>query len=221
MDELDASMNYENANSAGQALTLAIASAPPDQLELSPTRVARDPDGAPSGGKPRKKKKAVHSTDESSGMEEDDDSAIAAPSLQGLQDLAAHDAGVPSTGPLQHSTARRHASALHGLMTDVSVAAFPEENAYVTHATDAIAEAAQGEVAVRSSPPKSGIRMAPQGKAVTSAAGWKTWERRQSPTASSSAATSGPPSPSKGGGERRLLQATGSHPSGKRMQMGR
>ena len=201
MDELDASMNYENANSAGQALTLAIASAPPDQLELSPTRVARDPDGAPSGGKPRKKKKAVHSTDESSGMEEDDDSAIAAPSLQGLQDLAAHDAGVPSTGPLQHSTARRHASALHGLMTDVSVAAFPEENAYVTHATDAIAEAAQGEVAVRSSPPKSGIRMAPQGKAVTSAAGWKTWERRQSPTASSSAATSGPPSPSKGGGE--------------------
>jgi len=152
MDELDESMSYGNGNSAGQALSLAIASAPPDQLELSPTRVARDPDGAPSGGKPRKKKKAIHSTDESESMEDDDDSAIAAPSQEGLQDLAAHEAIGQAAGPLSNSTARKHASALHGLMTDVSVAAFPEEHAYTTHASAAIARA-EGEVAVGSSPP--------------------------------------------------------------------
>ena len=132
-------------------------------------------------------------------MEDDDDSAIAAPSQEGLQDLAAHDAGESAAGPLQNSTARKHASALHGLMTDVSVAAFPEEDAYVTHASAAIARA-EGEVAVRSSPPKSGIRLAPQGKATKTVTGWSACERRQSPTASSSAATSAPPSPSRGGG---------------------
>ena len=133
------------------------------------------------------------------------DPAIAAPSLDSLHALAANEAIGDAARLLMSSSAARHrAGGLEGLMKDASVAAFPEEQAWTSQAADALASAGPrpGEVAVRSSPPRNSIRMAPQGAMAKSDSGWSTWERRRIPAASSSGLRRHirPPIPNKRGG---------------------
>ena len=153
------------------------------------------------------------------------DPAIAAPSLDSLHALAANEAIGDAARLLMSSSAARHrAGGLEGLMKDASVAAFPEEQAWTSQAADALASAGPrpGEVAVRSSPPRNSIRMAPQGAMAKSDSGWSTWERRRIPAASSSGLRRHirPPIPNKRGGGHCRREQVHAHPGGKRRWAG-
>eukprot|EP00326_Haptolina_ericina_P006782 CAMPEP_0181228896 /NCGR_PEP_ID=MMETSP1096-20121128/33597_1 /TAXON_ID=156174 ORGANISM="Chrysochromulina ericina, Strain CCMP281" /NCGR_SAMPLE_ID=MMETSP1096 /ASSEMBLY_ACC=CAM_ASM_000453 /LENGTH=312 /DNA_ID=CAMNT_0023322461 /DNA_START=93 /DNA_END=1032 /DNA_ORIENTATION=- len=104
---------------------------------------------------------------------------------------------------LLHSRkARLQQSAMQRMMADAGVAALPTlmppGQSMLGTAADALAAAIHarpGEVAVRSSPPRGHIRMAPHLQPAAEAGAWQVWEKRGSTSASTSTNTSAPPSP--------------------------
>ena len=173
------------------------------QPELSPTRVERaDPDQPTSAEKPKKKKKACPSEASS-----DDDAAMAAPPSAMLPEIDLTAVNDDAAHLLRHSmSARNRSRGIHALMTDVAAASHPTPlptgQSGLGTAADAIAAAIAarpGEAAVRSSPPRDHIRMAPHLQPAAKAGAWQVWEKRGSTSTSNSTDASAPPSPQKAG----------------------
>ena len=173
------------------------------QPELSPTRVERaDPDQSTSAEKPKKKKKACPSEASS-----DDDAAMAAPPSAMLPEIDLTAVSDDAAHLLRHSmSARNRSRGIHALMTDVAAASHPTPlptgQSGLGTAADAIAAAIAarpGEAAVRSSPPRDHIRMAPHLQPAAKAGAWQVWEKRGGTSASNSTDASAPPSPQKAG----------------------
>ena len=199
MDELDESMMTTTSTDEMNPVDAAMAASHTHQPELSPTRVARaDPDQSASAEKPRKLRKAC-STDYESG----DDAAMAAADPDILPNIADTAVNEETRELLLHSrTARTRASSLQRLVQDVTEATnptpLPPGQSVLGTAADALAaaiDARPGAAAVRSSPPREHIRMAPHLQPAAKKSGWKVWEKRGGTSASTSTSASAPPSP--------------------------
>eukprot|EP00326_Haptolina_ericina_P027341 CAMPEP_0181185442 /NCGR_PEP_ID=MMETSP1096-20121128/9506_1 /TAXON_ID=156174 ORGANISM="Chrysochromulina ericina, Strain CCMP281" /NCGR_SAMPLE_ID=MMETSP1096 /ASSEMBLY_ACC=CAM_ASM_000453 /LENGTH=334 /DNA_ID=CAMNT_0023274279 /DNA_START=124 /DNA_END=1129 /DNA_ORIENTATION=+ len=199
MDEVEANMMMTTNTNQMTAEDAAMAASHTQQPELSPTRVARaDPDQSASAEKPRKLRRACPIDEDS-----DDDAAMAATDSGILPNIADTAVDEETRHLLLHSRkARLQQSAMQRMMADAGVAALPTlmppGQSMLGTAADALAAAIHarpGEVAVRSSPPRGHIRMAPHLQPAAEAGAWQVWEKRGSTSASTSTNTSAPPSP--------------------------
>ena len=199
MDEVEASMMMTTSTDRMTAEDAAMAASHTHQPELSPTRVERaDPDQSASAEKPRKWRRACLPNDDS-----EDDAAMAAANPDIMPNIAEKAVNEEARVMLLHSRrARERASALQQMMTDAAAAAvptpMPTEQSVLSTAADAIAAAISarpGEAAVRSSPPREHIRIAPHLQPAATNGGWQAWEKRGGASASTSTSASAPPSP--------------------------